>query len=155
MPTAIALLSGGLDSGTGLAMWLARADHGVELCLTLDYDQRSAAESEELQARAGELIVRRSLNRVNPTWTLAQLLWLRRHEPEAVARVRKRNLAVGAFAAVVALAAAAAFWPRGWSIEGDPRHSIIVFPFENKTADDDKDYWEDASMNLLGLAIEA
>jgi tetratricopeptide (TPR) repeat protein/TolB-like protein len=60
---------------------------------------------------------------------------------------------VGAVAIVVVAAAAVALWPRGWSVEGDPRHSLIVFPFENKTADDDKDYWEDASMNLLGLAI--
>ncbi len=70
-----------------------------------------------------------------------------------VAQSRKRSLAVAAVAVVVVAVAAAMFWPRGWSVEGDPRHSIIVFPFENKTADDDKDYWEDASMNLLGLAI--
>ena len=70
-----------------------------------------------------------------------------------VAQPRKRSMMVGAVAIVVVAAAAVALWPRGWSVEGDPRHSLIVFPFENKTAEDDKDYWEDASMNLLGLAI--
>ncbi len=70
-----------------------------------------------------------------------------------VAQPRKRNLLVGAVVVVIVAAAAVALWPRGWSVEGDPRHSLIVFPFENKTGDDDKDYWEDASMNLLGLAI--
>ena len=52
-------------------------------------DQRSAAEARELHERAGETIIRTSLNRVNPTWTLAMLLWLKRHEPEAMQRVRR------------------------------------------------------------------
>jgi len=56
-------------------------------------DQRSGAETEELHARAGEEIIRTSLNRVNPTWTLAQLAWLKRHEPEAVARTKRLFLA--------------------------------------------------------------
>jgi 7-cyano-7-deazaguanine synthase len=51
VPTAIALLSGGLDSGTGLAMWLAREDHAVELCVTFDYGQRSAAAEHRHAAR--------------------------------------------------------------------------------------------------------
>ncbi|MEE8061387.1 MAG: serine/threonine-protein kinase, partial [Gemmatimonadales bacterium] len=67
---------------------------------------------------------------------------------------RSRQFAAAAAIGIAIVAVAAfAFWPRGWSVEGDPRHSIIVFPFENKTADAAKDYWEDASMNLLGLAI--
>jgi xylulokinase len=52
-------------------------------------DQRSAAEARELHERAGETIIRTSLNRVNPTWSLAMLLWLKRHEPEAMKRVRR------------------------------------------------------------------
>ena len=47
---AVALLSGGLDSGTGLGLWLAGSSSagGAEsradvLCLTFDYGQRSAA----------------------------------------------------------------------------------------------------------------
>jgi serine/threonine-protein kinase len=69
-----------------------------------------------------------------------------------VAPRRRNYLAIG-IAAVALVVIAVLAWPRGWSVEGDPRQSIIVFPFENKTADADKDYWEDASMNLLGLAI--
>ena len=43
--------------------------------------------------------------------------------------------------------------PKGYRVEGDPRQSLIVFPFENKTGDASKDYLEEASMNLLGLAV--
>ncbi len=56
-------------------------------------DQRSGAEAAALHERAGEMIVRTSLNRVNPTWTLAMLAWLRRHEPEVIGRTRRLYLA--------------------------------------------------------------
>ena len=52
-------------------------------------DQRSAGEASELHELAGELIIRSSLNQVNPTWTLPQLLWLKRHEPDNIARVHR------------------------------------------------------------------
>jgi len=55
-------------------------------------DQRSGAEARELHEQAGDLIIRTSLNRVNPTWTLAMLKWLQRHEPETIARVRRLYL---------------------------------------------------------------
>ena len=56
-------------------------------------DQRGAAEAAVLHERAGERIVAASLNRVNPTWTLAMLAWMRAHEPEAVARCKRLYLA--------------------------------------------------------------
>src|SRR5690606_11890222 len=48
-------------------------------------DQRSATEAAELHARAGDTIIATGLNRANPTWTLCQLAWLKKHEPEAAA----------------------------------------------------------------------
>jgi 7-cyano-7-deazaguanine synthase len=39
---AVVLLSGGLDSGTALALWLADPGHRALRCLTFDYGQRSA-----------------------------------------------------------------------------------------------------------------
>ena len=39
---AVVLLSGGLDSGVALGLWL-RAGHEVAVCLTADYGQRAAA----------------------------------------------------------------------------------------------------------------
>jgi len=56
-------------------------------------DQRSAAEAAALHAAAGEMIIARSLNRANPTWTLAMLAWLKKHEPETIARTRRLYLA--------------------------------------------------------------
>jgi xylulokinase len=56
-------------------------------------DQRSAAQAAALHERAGEMIIKTSLNRVNPTWTLAMLAWLQAHEPEMVGRVRRLYLA--------------------------------------------------------------
>jgi len=56
-------------------------------------DQRSAAEAAALHAAAGEQIIAASLNRVNPTWTLAMLAWVRAHEPDIFAKARRLYLA--------------------------------------------------------------
>ncbi|MCU1397094.1 MAG: xylB [Acidimicrobiales bacterium] len=51
-------------------------------------DSRSTAEATELRSRADERILELTLNRANPTWLLPQLLWLKRHDPAAVAATR-------------------------------------------------------------------
>jgi xylulokinase len=56
-------------------------------------DQRSAAEAAALNARAEKMILAKSLNRVNPTWTLAMLAWLQAHEPEVIAKTKRLYLA--------------------------------------------------------------
>lgn len=56
-------------------------------------DQRSGAETRELRERADTRILEIGANRANPTWTLPQMLWLRRREPENFARVRRMSLA--------------------------------------------------------------
>ncbi|MFQ6046359.1 MAG: protein kinase [Gemmatimonadales bacterium] len=70
----------------------------------------------------------------------------------AAERPARRYAIIGAVVALV-LAAVIAFWPRAWSVEGDPRKSLIVFPFENRTGDRDNDWLQEASMNLLGLSL--
>lgn len=52
-------------------------------------DQRSGAESRELQERHGDRILALGLNRPVPTWTLPQFLWLNRNEPESVRRTKR------------------------------------------------------------------
>lgn len=52
-------------------------------------DQRSAAEAEELNARLQDRLIAIGHNRAAPTWSIAPLLWLTRHEPETVARARR------------------------------------------------------------------
>ena len=52
-------------------------------------DQRSGPQTRDLQARFGAQILATALNRVAPTWTLPQLMWLTQHEPEVVKQVRR------------------------------------------------------------------
>lgn len=56
-------------------------------------DQRSLLEAQALHAQAGDMITKTSLNRVNPTWTLAMLAWLQKHEPANITRTAKLFLA--------------------------------------------------------------
>lgn len=48
-------------------------------------DQRSDVEAAALRREHGALLERTTLNQPSCTWTLPQLMWLRRHEPEAFA----------------------------------------------------------------------
>ncbi|MEY2414753.1 MAG: xylulokinase, partial [Ilumatobacteraceae bacterium] len=56
-------------------------------------DTRSVDEAAELRNKADDRILELSLNRVNPTWLMPQLLWLTRHDSEAVAATRRLFLA--------------------------------------------------------------
>ncbi|MDE8347109.1 MAG: FGGY family carbohydrate kinase, partial [Acidocella sp.] len=56
-------------------------------------DQRSAAEAAALHVATGDMIIATAYNRVNPTWTLAMLAWLRAHEPDVFAQVERLYLA--------------------------------------------------------------
>ena len=65
---------------------------------------------------------------------------------------RRRGLLLTA-ATTVAAVVAVVFWPRGFRVEGDPRLSLIIYPFENQTGDAALSYLEEGAMNLLGLAV--
>jgi tRNA A-37 threonylcarbamoyl transferase component Bud32/tetratricopeptide (TPR) repeat protein len=68
-----------------------------------------------------------------------------------IGRRRAPFIIGGVLAAAVAISALV--WvQRGYRPEGDPRKSLIIFPFENRTGDASRDYLAEASMNLLGLA---
>ncbi len=82
----------GLSAGAHIAVLTDRQGAVVRPAI-LWSDQRSTAEAAALEAEAGALILERAMNRVNPTWTLAQLAWLRRHEPAALARCDRLYLA--------------------------------------------------------------
>ena len=68
MSTAVALLSGGLDSGTGLAMWLEREAAAVAECVTFDYGQRAAV----LECAAARALA----DRFGLPWRRVELSWL-------------------------------------------------------------------------------
>ncbi|HXV22788.1 MAG TPA: xylulokinase [Alphaproteobacteria bacterium] len=81
-----------VSAGAHIPVLLDEVDRVIRPAI-LWSDQRSAVEARELHERAGETIIATSLNRVNPTWSLAMLLWLSRNEPKAVRRTRKLMLA--------------------------------------------------------------
>ncbi len=52
-------------------------------------DRRNIPETEELKAAMGDTISRITCNPVNQQYTLTKLVWLKKHEPEAYARIDK------------------------------------------------------------------
>jgi len=82
----------GFSAGAHIPV-LLDAENRVVRPAILWNDQRSIEEARELRESAGDLIVRTSLNRANPTWSLAMLKWLKRHEPDAMRRVRRLCIA--------------------------------------------------------------
>lgn len=85
-PSDIAAIS--LDAATHTAVLLDENDRPVRNAIYWT-DTRSSAEAAELREKFGEEITRLSFNSVSSLWTLPQLLWLSRHEPENLARVNK------------------------------------------------------------------
>ena len=77
-----------LDAATHTAVLLDAQDRPVRNAIYWT-DTRASAEADELCARCGEEITRLSFNSVSSLWTLPQLLWLSRHEPETLARTKK------------------------------------------------------------------
>ena len=65
---------------------------------------------------------------------------------------RRRGVLVTAATALTALTAVL-LWPRGFQVDGDPRQSLIIYPFENQTGDVSLSYLEEGAMNMLGLAV--
>lgn len=89
---------GNLDPGDVEAIAVAGPAHNVALLDGADKvlhptlhwsDVRSFKEAQELEDRNGSLIRTQTLQQPHPSWTLAQLMWVRRHEPEAASRLRR------------------------------------------------------------------
>jgi len=89
---AAALAGIGISAGAHIPVLTDQADHVLRPAIMWN-DQRSVRQAAALHERAGEMIVKTSLNRVNPTWTLAMLAWLQAHEPETIAQTRRLYLA--------------------------------------------------------------
>ncbi|MBN2452388.1 MAG: xylulokinase [Lentisphaeria bacterium] len=83
VPGHIAALA--LDGSTHNAVLLDR--HGRALRPAIMWtDQRAAAEAAELNRLHGDDLLRIAYQTAAPTWTLPQMLWLRRHEPDVLPR---------------------------------------------------------------------
>ncbi|MEX3010475.1 xylulokinase [Hoeflea sp. TYP-13] len=90
VPVGVAALSVSAGAHTQV---LEDADGRVIRPAILWNDQRAVQETNDLRAMADDHILEISGNRANPTWTLPQMLWLARHEPESFARVRRLYVA--------------------------------------------------------------
>ncbi|MGI6653374.1 MAG: xylulokinase [Christensenellales bacterium] len=77
-----------LDAATHTAVLLDKNDCPVRNAIYWT-DTRSSYEATELQEKFGDEITRLSFNSVSSIWTLPQLLWLSRYEPESLARTSK------------------------------------------------------------------
>lgn len=85
-PRDVAALS--LDAATHTAVLLGEDDRPVRRAIYWT-DSRASQEARELEGAYGRRITELSYNSVSSLWTLPQLLWLRRHEPETIRRTRR------------------------------------------------------------------
>ena len=77
-----------LDGATHTAVLLDEHDRVIRPAIYWT-DRRATAESDELVAQYNDLLMQLSYNAPSPLWTLPQLIWLRRHEPENFKRIHK------------------------------------------------------------------
>jgi len=77
-----------VDASTHNAVLMGKKGEILRPCIMWT-DQRSIKQVKDLEARRGEEILKITYNKVNPTWTLPQLLWLRENEPTIMDRVER------------------------------------------------------------------
>ena len=86
--SASKVLAIGIDGSTHNAVLMGKRDRILRPCI-MWMDQRSIRQTQLLDKRIGEKIFRITFNKVNPTWTLPQLLWIRENEPEVIKGVER------------------------------------------------------------------
>ena len=77
-----------LDAATHTAVLLDENDKPVRNAIYWT-DTRASAEAAELREKYGSEIINLSYNNVSSLWTLPQLMWLCKHEPETIQKTRK------------------------------------------------------------------
>ncbi len=77
-----------IDSATHMAVLLDRDERVIRPAIHWS-DKRSTAESKYLNDNYADTIVKQTLNVPSPLWTLPQLMWLNKHEQDAMRRVSK------------------------------------------------------------------
>lgn len=77
-----------VDAATHMAVLCDKDDRPIRRIIHWS-DTRSSAESRELLTEYSELLAARSVNRVSSAWSLPQLIWLSKHEPELISKVRR------------------------------------------------------------------
>ena len=77
-----------LDAATHMAVLCDENDRPIRRFIHWS-DARSSQESAQLRQECGQLLAERCVNSVGSAWTLPQLVWLRKHEPELFGRVKR------------------------------------------------------------------
>ena len=77
----------GLDGGTHIAVLLDKQREVIRPAIYWA-DTRSTEEAAQLEALKGEIFAL-SYNLLTPTWTLPQMMWIRKNEPENFERIDK------------------------------------------------------------------
>ena len=82
------LLALAVTASTHNAVLMDEAGKVIRPCIMWN-DQRSGDQCNRLKAEYGSEIFRIGMQMPTPTWTLPQLLWVKEHEPESYAKVRR------------------------------------------------------------------
>ena len=85
-PADIAALA--LDAATHTAVLLGADDRPLRRAIYWT-DSRAGEEAEQLRREMGDELIRECYNSVSSFWTLPQLMWLKKHEPETIRKTRK------------------------------------------------------------------
>ena len=102
------------------------------------YDQRSHHEVDELRSSQGDEIFRLSNNSISPTWTLPQLLWVRRQERDLWPKIHRVLLSKDYLSN----------WLTG-QLTTDPATALSSMLFDAQAGD-----WSERLLEPLGLAPE-
>ncbi len=98
------ILAVALDSATHTSLACDRNDRPLRNAIHWT-DSRAVAESADLRREHGDFIFKRTYHKPDTIWTMPQLLWLKRHEPDAWAGIGRiyfekdylRHLLTGVF----------------------------------------------------------
>jgi xylulokinase len=101
-------------------------------------DQRSAPQAERLEREYGKSILEITHNRVDPVWTLPQLLWIKEHEPEVWKKV-----------AFVLFAKDYVRWRLTGTYVTDSIEALGSMLFDAR-----RECWSEELCGLLGLPVE-
>jgi xylulokinase len=82
-----AIQSMALTSAAHIAVLLDAQDRVLRPAILWN-DQRAAQEADEFNQQAGALILEQTCQRASPGWSLAQLAWIAKYEPQTWAKVR-------------------------------------------------------------------
>lgn len=85
-PEDVAALA--LDAATHTAVLLGEDDRPVRRAIYWT-DTRASTEAAQLKSEMGSALMEECYNSVSSLWTLPQLMWLKKHEPETLRKTRK------------------------------------------------------------------